>query len=125
MIQGFYFDPWHGGCLRSIVRLENRSYLIHGVYGNDDNIRVPQHLEYHREASSTTNRYWYATLDVLDRKGHLFPLNVDFGGKPGKTRVHYRAVYNEKKREIKWDDGNVWKQMYYHGKQFAPFAARR
>jgi hypothetical protein len=119
MIEGFYFDPWHGGCLRRIVKLRKDRYLIHGVYGNDDNVRVSKRLEYHREGASTTNKYWHATLEVIARDGHLSHLHVYFGGKPTKKRLHYRAVYDGKKRVIQWDDSNEWKQMYHHHKQIA------
>tara|TARA_A100001015_G_scaffold317126_1_gene433232 strand:+ start:96 stop:461 length:366 start_codon:yes stop_codon:yes gene_type:complete len=119
MIEGFYFDPWHGGCLRRIVKLRDENYRIHGVYGNDDPILVPQNVEYHSESSDKTHKYWYATLRVCFVNKHLYYLKVKFDGKPGKKRIDYNAVYDSKKRLIKWDDTNTWKQMYYHKNQLS------
>ena len=119
MIAGIYFDPWHGGCLRRIVKTANGAYTIHGVYGNDDNVRMPSHVEYDPEASELTHRYWRATLRVRETEGHRHTLIVDFSSKVGKKRVLYSAVYDEKKRVIEWDDTNTWTQMYYNRKQLA------
>ncbi len=118
MIAGFYFDPWHGGCMRRIAKtkVKNR-YKIYGVYGNDEHIRVPKNVEYNFEASDMTHKYWYATLEVCDERNDFYYLKVFFGGKPGKKRLHYDAIYDKRKRSITWDDTNTWKQMYYHTKQ--------
>ena len=117
MIEGFYFDPWHGGCMRRISKIKDNIYKIYGVYGNDENLQVPKDEEYNKEASNMTHKYWYATLRVTEQKNDKYFLKVYFGGKKGKKRLNYEAVYSEKKRTIKWDDTNVWKQMYYHKKQ--------
>ena len=117
MVEGFYFDPWHGGCLRRIAKVNENKYKIYGVYGNDENTRLPKNVEYHTEGSETTNKYWYATLRVCYVDKNFYHLKVYFGGKKGKKRLHYDAVYDEKKRHIKWDDSNTWKQLYYHKKQ--------
>ena len=117
MIEGFYFDPWHGGCLRRIAKVKENHYKIYGVYGNDEIINIPKNVEYHSENSKKTNKYWYATLQECEVDKNFYYLNVYFGGKPGKKRLYYDAVYDEKKRHIKWDDSNTWKQMYYHNKQ--------
>ena len=47
MIEGFYFDPWHGGCLRRIAKVNENHYKIYGVYGNDEIIKIPKNVEYH------------------------------------------------------------------------------
>ena len=117
MLEGFYFDPWHGGCLRRISKIGGNYYKIHGVYGNDELISLPQNVEYHSESSETTNKYWYATLHVHNVCKNFYYLKVNFEGKPGKKRLHYNAVYDKNKRHIKWDDTNTWKQIYYHKKQ--------
>lgn len=117
MIEGFYFDPWHGGCLRRISKVKENNYKIHGVYGNDEKLKIPKNVEYHSEGSETTNKYWYATLKICSVNQNLKTLKVYFGGKLGKKRLEYDAVYDENKRHIKWDDGNVWKQVYYHRRQ--------
>ena len=46
-------------------------------------------------------------------------IEVEIDGKPGKKRIDYNAVYDSKKRLIKWDDTNTWKQMYYHKNQLS------
>jgi hypothetical protein len=117
MMEGFYFDPWHGGCMRRIAKARENQFKIYGVYGNDENRRLPKDVEYHPEGSDMTNKYWYATCRVQNNHDNLYHLKVYFGGKRGKKRLHYDAVYDEKKRQIKWDDTNVWKQMYHHPKQ--------
>lgn len=117
MIEGFYFDPWHGGCLRRIAKTSENRFKIYGVYGNDDVVKLPKNVEYHKEGSEMTNKYWYATCHVHESHGSKHHLKVYFGGKRSKKRLHYDAIYDEKKRQINWDDTNVWKQMYYHPKQ--------
>ena len=117
MVAGFYFDPWHGGCLRRIVKVGERDYKIHGVYGNDDTVRRPRHVEYHSESSKMTHKYWYATLRVHETKNNVLHLKVHFGGKPDKPRVEYDATYDPRLRIIQWDDTNVWQQVYYNPRQ--------
>ena len=56
MIEGFYFYPWHGGCLRRIVKVKEHHYKIYGVYGNDELIRLTKNVEYHPESSEKTNK---------------------------------------------------------------------
>ena len=118
MIEGFYFDPWHGGCLRRIVKVGENSYKVHGVYGNDDVVDIPKNVEYNAESSSKTHMYWHASINVVQKKKNSLHLKVYFGGKLDKARLTYDAVYDMNKRLIKWDDSNEWKKMYYHKKQF-------
>lgn len=117
MVVGIYFDPWHGGCLRRIVQDDAANYRIHGVYGNDDSIEVSKDVEYDRESSRCTGQYWTATCVVQNKKNHLTTLTVDFSEKPNKKRLIYKATYDAEKRVIVWDDGNTWKQLYYHSNQ--------
>ena len=117
MIEGLYFDPWHGGCLRRIEKLKENNYKIHGVYGNDEEINIPETLEYDKDLKNMLNKYWHATLEIYERRKHFYYLNVNFEYKKGKKRIHYKAIYNERKRIIKWDDTNKWKQMHYHVNQ--------
>ena len=119
MVAGVYVDPWHGGCLRRIVKTNTGEYTIHGVYGNDDHVTMPSHVEYDSEGSEMTHRYWRATLRVEKTRGHRHTLTVDFSSKAGKKRVVYTAVYDENRRVIEWDDTNVWTQLYYNRRQLA------
>ncbi len=116
-MEGFYFDPWHGGCLRRVAKVTKNKYKIYGVYGNDEIVRIPKNVEYHAESSDMTHKYWYAMLHVCEKNNNLLHLKINFSGKPGKKRINYDAVYDEEKRLIKWDDTNIWKQLYYHPKQ--------
>lgn len=117
MLAGFYYDPWHGGCLRRILRVNQDTYKILGVYGNDDSTRVSKRVEYDLEPALMTNKFWHAKLIVVKREEDSYLLSVDFSEKRGKKRFHYKATYVVKERVIKWDDTNIWKQMYYHPKQ--------
>ena len=56
MIQGWYYDPLHGHCMRRIRRTSTHRYRITGVYGDDE---------------PNTGGTWYA-------------LEVDVVGKPTK-----------------------------------------
>ena len=103
--------------MRRIVKVGDYDYKIHGVYGNDESVQRPKNVEYHSESSDLTHKYWYATLRVHEKKNHVLHLKVHFGGKPGKPRVEYDATYDPQTREIRWDDTNVWRQMYYHRRQ--------
>ena len=113
MVAGLYFDPWHGGCLRRVVKTGRDTYAIHGVYGRDDKDTIPRGVEYDPEAPILTHRYWRADLRLCETQGHRHVLIVDFSRKAGKKRVVYRAVYDEQKRVIEWDDTNEWKQLYF------------
>ena len=99
-MEGLYYDPKHGGCLRRLRHSSAQTYTIDGVYGNDEPL---------------TNGYWYAIV-TAGRRGAL---QVDFEGKL-KRRRHYCATYRA--RRIEWDDGNVWVQLYAHPAQLAPSA---
>ena len=92
-MDGFYYDPQHGGCMRAIRRDPSGAVVIYGVYGFDEAKRP----------GST----WYATVQVTG--GHF--LTVDF---VGKTTTHARvlhALWCPDAREIHWEDGNVWKKV--------------
>lgn len=119
MIAGFYFDPWHGGCLRRIVHLRGYTYRIYGVYGNERKTQVLLR-DYDPEPSFMTDRPWDATLHVLKKQGHFYHLSVNFTGKRGKKRVLYSARYDAERRVIEWDDTNMWRQMYYNDTQLFP-----
>lgn len=96
-LEGAYYDPKHGGCLRCIERLDVPScaYAVSGAYGNDE--------------AEPPGQQWYAKLTVTDGEDSR-SLFVDFVGKtPRKT---HRALWCPDAREIHWDDGNVWKKLY-------------
>ena len=117
MVAGVYFDPWHGGCLRRIVHIDADTYGIHGVYGRDAGLPEPEGVEYDPEPSAWTNRYWFATCRIVSTEKNQSELHVDFTAKPNKKRKHYTATHDADERVIKWDDGNRWKQLYYHRAQ--------
>lgn len=100
-MQGVYFDPLHGGCLRRVRRTSPRTYVVHGVYGDDEAPRTWGH--------------WTATATVVSHEGDAVHLRVDFSGKPGKTPRVLTARYA--RRAICWEDGNVWTQLYVHPMQ--------
>lgn len=104
-MEGFYFDPKHGGCLRRIWRVGTGVFRVGGVYGDDER---------------QTGNYWFATASVAgvaDARGRV-PLTVDFSrGKPCKTRTVYAAHWSPVRRRIRWDDGNAWVKLYVHPRQ--------
>lgn len=95
-MEGFYFDPKHGGCLRRIVRVDANHLAILGVYGDDE--RWP-------------GAPWHAVMWEEGAPGHW---HVHFTGKV-KRRKHYRAV--SRGRSLHWDDGNAWQRLYVHASQ--------
>ena len=88
-MEGYYFDPKHGGCLRTVRRTSNDDYLILGVYGSDEACEGPWHAH--------ATRLW----------GNVF--RVDFAGKAKRRRFLRCALHS---RHISWDDGNVWKRLF-------------
>ena len=97
-MEGFYFDPKHGGCLRRVRRVASTTYHIDGVYGDDEAVGA--------------GAPWHAIARVVARpKAGVLHLKVLFVGKQ-KQRCTYDAAYAE--RTLHWDDGNAWNQMYVH-----------
>ena len=95
-IEGFYYDPLHGNCLREIHKKEGHAnvYDVIGAYGDDE----PPHLP---------GEGWVARLA---KTGNF--LSVDFLKKTVNHHRLYSALYCPTKREIHWEDGNVWLQLY-------------
>lgn len=102
IMEGHYYDPKHGGCLRRVVRRDDRIYDIYGVYGDDE--------------QPSTGMAWHVTARVFRTTPHLTYILVDFSekakapGSQGQTR--YVAVHNRQRRCISWSDGNHWRQLY-------------
>ena len=92
-LEGFYYDPKHGGCLRRIERLGPETWIVHGVYGSDEAPR--------------TGEYWWAWMEDAGDGG----VRVDFEGKC-KRRRHYRARLVG--TALCWDDGNAWQRLHVH-----------
>ena len=93
-----YYDPNHGGCLRIINKTDKNSYIIKEAYGSDEG----------------KTGYWNATIKkkpIFDYNGEKYNLIVDFSMKKIKTHkpIYYAYMAN---RKIKWQDGNIWNQMY-------------
>ena len=95
MLQGWYYDPLHGHCLRRIRRTSVHRYRIAGVYGDDE---------------PNTGGTWHANVTATPDGDDEYVLEVDFAGKPTKRNRFMTARWS--KRQIFWDDGNVWKQLY-------------
>ena len=101
-----FFDPKHGGCLRVVEPMGDQRYRIRGAYGDD-------------EAPQRPNGYWYAKATVLRRSGEDEEWEVDFHpGKPLKRPRFLKAQFRPLQRRIEWEDGNTWKQLYFHPRQF-------
>ena len=99
-MEGYYFDPYHGGCLRVIRKRGDGTFFILGVYGSDE---------------PSTNRPWTATASLLPQKTWMGGqrMSVDFGGKVHLTHsTLYRATWYPERGVIRWQDGNRWKKMH-------------
>lgn len=94
-LSGVYYDPKHGGCLRTVRRLRDGRYIIRGVYGNDE--------------APYTHRPWFAYISFVGAS--TTELTVDFVGKIKRQRFLRARVDG---RRILWGDGNVWTRMYVH-----------
>lgn len=98
MSSKYYYDPNHGGCLRIFTNVGDNISFIKGAYGNDENPKG----------------YWFAEVTHVKKNtynGKPYNLIVNFKHKIGlthKTKLHAYMI----NREIKWEDGNVWKQLY-------------
>ena len=91
-MEGYYYDPKHGGCLRKINKTSD-GYKIIGAYGDDE---------------PDTGKKWTASVRKT-KQTHVFC--VDFSGKPHVTHGSYIMRWTPKKRTINWEDGNVWVGM--------------
>ena len=95
-MEGYYYDPNHGGCLRRVAKIAGRTdtYRIIGAYGDD---------EQPHQAGET----WTATMRAQNEH-----LTIDFDGKFVTHERLYRALWCPCKRVIRWQDGNTWYRMY-------------
>ena len=95
-LEGIFVDPKHGHCLRRIGRGETPStYVLFGAYGDDE----PPHQP---------GSPWEATVH---RDGKF--LTVDFHSKSIAHARVYAALWCPAVRELHWEDGNVWKKVYF------------
>ena len=94
-LEGTYFDPRHGGCLRTITKNANGSWTIVGVYGTDE--PHPGHS-------------WSACAEVT--YGHF--VRVDFARKFVRHKRILHALWCPALGdvgELRWEDGNIWKKV--------------
>ena len=111
-MEGFYYDSFHGHCLRRVRRTGTHIYAIDGVFGDDEAPR--------------THRRWTATMRVVADDGIVRRLRVDFAGKVGKAPRYMFADYHRATRSLRWiEDGNVWRKLYVHPSQFGTTSAWR
>lgn len=95
MMQGWYYDPLHGDCLRRIRRTSHNRYRINGVYGDDE---------------PNTGGEWHAFVTATPDGAEDLLLKVDFVGKPTKSNRVMDARWSG--RQIRWSDGNVWRMLH-------------
>ena len=100
-MQGHYYDPKHGGCLRRVTArdAQGASYLIEGVYGDDE--------------APWTGEAWFAVAYAVPSGPTSFSLVVDFVGKRKPNRF-LTATYDARERRIRWCDGNAWVRLFTH-----------
>jgi hypothetical protein len=93
-MDGVYFDPNHGGCLRILERRGETEYVITGAYGTGERARA--------------GTPWRAY--VTTHAGHF--LLVDFKEKKTRHARIYHALWCPDVQQIAWEDGNVWKRLH-------------
>jgi hypothetical protein len=93
---GSYSDPKHPKCAREIRLESNVSALVFGTdaAGGEG-----------KECDGETDTKW----GPLPGKKHEMEIVVDFSSKGGPSNL--RGKYDESKKEIKWQDGNVWTKV--------------
>jgi hypothetical protein len=99
-VQGYYFDPKHGGCFRNVTKLRKESFMILGVYGNDEL----------REAG----QFWSAVMTAGPESDGKIRLSIDFDGKEKDEAKQMSAVFSQDTKVITWEDGNKWLPCYCH-----------
>ena len=100
-MDGVYFDPLHGRCLRSITKVTKQEYLITGVYGDDEMMPI--------------GNLWYAHISVSSESDTSLELVVRFDGKvKDETKKVLQATFDKQSRSIRWEDRNVWFSIVYH-----------
>lgn len=96
-MEGFYYDPKHGHCLRRVVKLSPTHYRILGVYGNDEGV-----------ASGGT---WTAIATRVSPATY----SVNFAGKP--TKRDQIMTVRQRGKDLHWSDRNVWRRLFVHSSQ--------
>lgn len=104
-MDGLYFDPKHGNCLRRIETLTDGGYRIRGVYGSDE---------------PYTGVPWSALM-TKEADGRFL---VDFAG---KTERHGRFLHawacpskqDPHRTDVCWEDGNRWLRLHEHRMQYS------
>lgn len=105
-IPGYYYDPNHGGCLRTIIRINSTTYHIIGVYGHSELRPIGD--------------WWTATLTIKGAESHgRVPLTVTFHKeKKDPQNLVMQAWYVVRDGRIEWSDDNCWRPMYHSIHQF-------
>lgn len=106
-LDGFYYDPKHGNCLRRVETLKkDEEYRIRGVYGDDE---------------PHTGSPWSAVMEKAhDDTSATF--RVDFAGKAEReerfaTAWPCASQNGKLGPDICWSDGNRWLRLYNHPTQ--------
>lgn len=90
-MEGFFFDPKHGGRIRQVKSDGHKRWIILGVYGDDER--------------PYTGQLWYAYLyEVTYNKAFL----ADFIGKKKRRRYLNVMLVDG---NLHWSDGNVWEKL--------------
>lgn len=90
-MEGFFFDPKHGGRIRQVKCDGHKRWKILGVYGDDER--------------PYTGQLWYAYLYELTYKKAFL---ADFIGKKKRRRYLNVLLVDG---NLHWSDGNVWKKL--------------
>ena len=94
----YFYDPNHGNCLRIMNKIDKDTHIINGAYGVDEGKKG----------------FWAATAKEIKpfiKDGKKYNLKIDFSMKKKikHEKIYYAYFHN---REINWQDGNTWLQLY-------------
>lgn len=119
---GYYFDPNHGGTLRTV-----QNTAIRGVYGSDEPrtgktweakiqnwkpitlVDVALLSKHHPKLFDHVSK-----TDFKKHHSSFYMFSVVFTNKiyyNPKHKTEYVVVFDPFSKSFLWDDGNIWKQM--------------
>ena len=102
-LEGYYYDPKHGGCFRTVRRLGEGRFMILGVYGAGE--------------ARARGEFWSAFVTTGKETSGKIPMTVTFSGKI-REPVVANADFVVDSKTILWDDKNRWVPCYCHPRQF-------
>ena len=104
-LTGYYFDPKHGGCLRTIFRYTDTTYALMGAYGDDEVL--------------TQGDLWSGKIEIKAMVENHIPFRLVFTGKE-TSKEYIEGKFMILSKTLEFSDNNTWLPMYAHPKQLLP-----